>query len=83
MMLLYGKETLEYEDMVSVLQSNKQREKLTKKNDPQEGLAMGERLERRKKGKSRRWSKSRKSRSKKEARCYKCNEIRHFKRDCP
>ena len=28
------------------------------------------------------WSKSQKSRSRKEARCYKCNEIGHFKRDC-
>ena len=28
--LLYGKETLEYEDMVSMLRSNEQRKKLTK-----------------------------------------------------
>ena len=83
MMLLYSKETLEYEDMVSVLRSNKQQEKLTKEDTLQEGLAMGERSGReRKKGMSKRWSKSRKSKSKKEARCYKCNEIGHFKRDC-
>ena len=41
--LLYGKETLEYEDMVSVLRSNEQRKKLTKDRAPQEGLAIGER----------------------------------------
>ena len=32
--LLYGKETLEYEDMVSVLRSNEQREKLTRDRAP-------------------------------------------------
>ena len=40
-MLLYGKETLKYEDIVSVLRYNEQWEKLTKKGAPQEGLAMG------------------------------------------
>ena len=30
--LLYGKETLEYEDMVSVLRSNEQRKKLTRED---------------------------------------------------
>ena len=34
MMLLYGKETLKYEDMVSLLRSNKRWEKLTKKGAP-------------------------------------------------
>ena len=52
--LLYGKETLEYEDMVSVLHSNEQREKMTKNGAPQKGLAIGERLGRGKeRGKSR------------------------------
>ena len=41
--LLYGKETLEYENMVSVLRSNEQRKKLTRDRAPQEGLAVGER----------------------------------------
>ena len=45
---------------------------------------MGERSRReRERGKLRERSKSRKSRNKKEARCYKCNDIGHFKRDCP
>ena len=48
-MVLYGKETLEYEDMVSVLRSNEQRKKLTKEGAPQEGLVVGERSEREKK----------------------------------
>ena len=81
--LLYGKETLEYEDMVSMLRTNEQWERLTKKDIPQEGLTMGERSERSKKrGKSRGCSKSRKSKNKKEAKCYKCNEIGHFIHDC-
>ena len=74
--LLYGKETLEYEDMVSVLRSNKQREKLTRDRAPQEGFAIGERTSR---GRDR--SKSRKG--KKEMKCFKCNEFGHFKRECP
>ena len=66
MTLLYGKEILEYEDIVLVLRSNEWRENLTKEGAPQEGLAMGERSGREKKrGKSKGWSKSRKSRSKK------------------
>ena len=57
-MLLYGKETLEYEDMVSMMCSNEQREKMTKNGAPQEGLAMGEGLGKEKeRGKSRRRSK--------------------------
>ena len=57
---------------------------MTKEGAPQEGLAMRKRFGREKeRGKSRGRSKSRKSRSKKEVRCYKCNEIRHFKRYCP
>ena len=44
--LLYIKETLEYEDMVSVLRSNEKRRKLTKEGIPQKGLAMGERSDR-------------------------------------
>ena len=44
--LLYGKETLEYGDMISVLRSNEQRMKLTKEGVPQEGLVVGERSER-------------------------------------
>ena len=44
--LLYGKETLEYEDMVSVLRSNEQREKLTEEGVSQEGLVVGKRSER-------------------------------------
>ena len=82
--LLYDKETLEYEDMVSMLRSNKQREKLTKEGAPQESFAMEERSGRgRKRGKSRGWLKSRKSRSKKEARATSTtrsgtsNEIAH------
>ena len=38
--LLYGKETLEYEDMVSMLRSNEQREKLTNEGVPQKGLVV-------------------------------------------
>ena len=49
MMLLYGKEILEYEDMVLVLRTNEQREKLTKEGVPQESLTMGERPGRSKK----------------------------------
>ena len=44
--LLYGKETLEYEDMVSVLRSNEQRKKLTRDRAPQKGLPVGERTSR-------------------------------------
>ena len=40
--LLYGKETLEYEDKVSVLRSNEQRKRMTKDGASQDGLAMGE-----------------------------------------
>ena len=44
--LLYGKEILKYEDMVSVLRSNEQREKLTKEGVLQEGLVVEKRSER-------------------------------------
>ena len=71
MTLLYGKETLHYKDIVSVLQPNEQREKLTQESVPQEGLAAGERSSRgQNRSKSRRRSKSRKD--KKEVKCFKC-----------
>ena len=80
--LLYGKETLEYEDMVSVLRSNEQRKKLTRDQAPQEGLIVGERTGRgRGRSKSRGRSKFRKG--KKEVKCFKCKEFGHFKRECP
>lgn len=41
--LLYGKETLYHEEVVSVLRSNEQRERLTKEGVSWEGLAIGER----------------------------------------
>ena len=44
--LLYGKETLKYKDMVSMLWSNEQREKLNKQGVPQEGLVIRKRSER-------------------------------------
>ena len=48
-------------------------------------MVVGERFEKgRERSKQKGWSKSRrKSKSKKDARCYKCHEIGHFKRDCP
>ena len=82
---VYDKETLEYEDMVSVLWSNGQREKLTKEGVLHEGLVVRERSERgRKRSKQKGWSKSKeKSKGRKDTRCYKCHEIGHFKRDYP
>ena len=47
--LVYRKETLYYEDIVSILRSNEQRKKLTKEGVSQEGLAVGERSKRGKK----------------------------------
>ena len=44
MMLLYGKEVLFYEDIVSILRSNEQRKKLINERTPQEDLAVGERF---------------------------------------
>ena len=79
--LLYGKKTLIYEDIISVLRSNDQRERLTGKEVPQEGLMVGERTERGKEGKHRGWSKSR-SRDRKGFRCYKCHEVGHLKWNC-
>ena len=76
--LLYGKETLKYEDIVSVLRSNEQKKKLTRDRAPQEGLAVGERTGRgRSRSKSRGRFKFRKG--KKEVKCFKCNEFGHFK----
>ena len=67
--LLYGNETLLYEDIVSALRSNEQRKKMIEEGVPQEGLTVGERTERGKGGsKHRGWSRSRKG--KKEFRCY-------------
>lgn len=58
-MLLYEKETLFYEDIVSMLRSNEQQEKLTKEGVPHEGLVVGERSGRgRERSKSKGWSKS-------------------------
>ena len=80
--LLYGKEILMYEDIVSVLRSNEQRRKLIGEGVPQEGLTVGERLGRGKEGsKHRAWSKSR-SKGKKEFRCYKCHEVGHLNQNC-
>ena len=80
--LLYGKETLMYEDIVSVLRSNEQRKKMTGKEVPQEGLTVGERIERGKEGSKHRGRSKSRSRGKKEFRCYKCNEVGHLKRNC-
>ena len=67
MILLYEKETLHFEGIVSVLRSKEQREWLTKDGVPQEDLTIGERPRREKeRGKQKGWSKSQKG--KKEAR---------------
>ena len=77
--LLYEKETLNYEEVVGVLWSNEQRKKIKMGCSNSEVLAVNERQ-------GRTWEKVRdkprdrsKSKGKKKGwRCYKCNQIGHW-----
>ena len=74
--LVYGKETLNYEEIVGVLRSNEQSEKICKGDPNSEVLAVNERLKRSKE-KVRSKSKDRlKSRDQmKILKCYKCHQL--------
>ena len=80
--LLYGKETLVYEEIISVLRSNEQRERMTKREVFQEGLVASERPRKwKKKGEQVGWVQSRKGSM--AGKCYRCGVAGHFKRECP
>ena len=79
MMLLYGKETLVYKKIISMLRSNKERKWMTKGEVFQEGLAIYERPRReKKKGEQVGWRQSQKD-SKEARKCYRCGAVGYFK----
>ena len=82
--LVYRKETLNFEDVVGVLRSNEQQEKLCKESPSTKILAVNER-QGRPKNRTRDKSKGRsKSQGNQEAsKCYMCQQPCHLKRNFP
>ena len=82
--LVYGKETLNYEEIVGVLRSNEQSEKICKGDPNSEVLAVNERLKRSKeKVRSKSKGRSKSQDRKKTLKCYKCYQPRHLRRNYP
>ncbi|KAL4291249.1 hypothetical protein GQ457_14G016030 [Hibiscus cannabinus] len=84
--LIYGKETINVEEINAALLAHNQRKQNVGENSHADSLYVKgyqDRGRKSKKGCSRRRNFRSKSRGRKMIRCYKCKEARHMKRDCP